>query len=223
MHRPFEILEDWVREGKLRVSDTVEARTDPEPSTPPEPVFESLPEATDREAFEAAMKGVTPLKWNEAPAFRAPRLLDISPRDGEAEILRILEDFCRNGPVGPEQTREYVEHFSDPLGRLYIPDLRSGQFAVQAHLDLHGLTLERARRIVDLFVRESVNAGYSCVRIVHGRGRHSEEGRPLLKENVERWLRHRRMARWVIAYTSARAVDGGGGAVYVLLRPSTCS
>ena len=223
MHRPFEILEHWIREGKLRVSDTGETPAGPEPSTPPPPVSESSREPTDREAFEAAMKGVTPLDWNEAPAPQTPRPLEISPRDGEAEVLRILEDFCRNGPVGPEQTREYVEHFSDPLGRLYIPDLRSGQFAVQAHLDLHGLTLERARGIVDLFVRESVNAGYSCVRIVHGRGRHSEEGRPLLKENVERWLRHRRLARSVIAYTSAREVDGGGGAVYVLLRPATRS
>ena len=147
-----------------------------------------------------------------------PSKLDVSSRDGEEEVLRVLEEFCRTGTVGPEHTREYVEHIAHPSGRLYISDLRSGRFAVQAHLDLHGLTLEAARRIVDLFVRESVREGYSCIRIVHGRGRHSAHGRPLLKENVERWLRHRRLARFLIAFTSARAVDGGGGAVYVLLR-----
>ena len=40
----------------------------------------------------------------------------------------------------------------------------------------------------------------------------------VLKESIQRWLCTRRMSRHVIAYTSARRCDGGGGAVYVLLR-----
>lgn len=214
MHRPFEILDAWIRDGRLKLSETT-ARDATESAPAAESGSDS--EATDEELFREAMRDVRPVERNGA-APPPPRSLEIADGDAEDAVLRILEEFCRAGTVAPEHTREYVEHSVDPTGRLYIPDLRSGRFAVQAHLDLHGLTLEAARRIVDLFVRESVRAGYSCVRIVHGRGRHSEGGRPLLKENVERWLRHRRLARYVIAYTSARGEDGGVGAVYVLLR-----
>jgi DNA-nicking Smr family endonuclease len=40
----------------------------------------------------------------------------------------------------------------------------------------------------------------------------------VLKELLQKWLNSRRISRHVIAYTSACSSDGGGGAVYVLLR-----
>jgi DNA-nicking Smr family endonuclease len=40
-----------------------------------------------------------------------------------------------------------------------------------------------------------------------------------MKPCVERWLGQRRLARFVLAYATAHPVDGGGGAVYVLLKP----
>ena len=89
---------------------------------------------------------------------------------------------------------------------------------MKAHLDLHGLNLQDARFVLDEFLLESVRAGYRCVRVIHGRGRHSHKHLPVLKENVQRWLCSRRMSRHVIAYASARRCDGGGGAIYVLLR-----
>ena len=219
MHRPFAILEQLVKEGRIRLA---EPQTEP---SPPE-ILERTPDPpadlTDAELFEAAMEEVRPLAWNEGPA-RSPRPVEIRSSGTEKEVsenvaLKILAEFCRNGRVLPEHTREYVEHFAHPIGRLYLDDLRSGRFAIQAHLDLHGLTLDHARPVVDAFIQESVRAGYSCVRVVPGRGRHSGDKRPLMKENVERWLRQRRLSRFVIAYTSARLEDGGGGAVYVLLR-----
>ncbi|PYS27799.1 MAG: hypothetical protein DMG11_15120 [Acidobacteria bacterium] len=121
-------------------------------------------------------------------------------------------------PLEIEQTAEYIEGSVHPHGRLYLDDLRSGRFSVQAHLDLHGLNLQEARFILDEFLLESVRAGFSCVRVIHGRGRHSHKHHPVLKDNVQRWLCTRRMSRHVIAYSSARRCDGGGGAVYVLLR-----
>ncbi len=213
MHRPFEVLDDWIRAGRLRVAEP----TVPAPASPPARRDEE-PAPAEAELFKEAMRGVRPLDRSGAPTPVAVRD-GPPPGGGEDPALRALEEFCRTGTVAPEHTREYVEHAADAAGRLYIRDLRSGRFAIQAHLDLHGLTVDAARRVVDIFLRESVRAGYSSVRIIHGRGRHSDRGRPLLKEHVERWLRHRRLARFVMAFTSARAVDGGGGAVYVLLRP----
>jgi DNA-nicking Smr family endonuclease len=52
------------------------------------------------------------------------------------------------------------------------------------------------------------------VRIIHGKGRRSDQQGPVLKPAVAAWLRRRNE---VLAYCSARPVDGGSGALYVLL------
>jgi DNA-nicking Smr family endonuclease len=75
-----------------------------------------------------------------------------------------------------------------------------------------------ARYALDDFILASVRASLSCVRVIHGRGRHSHKKQPILKDAIQRWLCSRRLGRHVVAYTSARLCDGGGGAVYVLLR-----
>jgi DNA-nicking Smr family endonuclease len=41
---------------------------------------------------------------------------------------------------------------------------------------------------------------------------------PVLKENMKSWLARGRIGRHVLAFTSAKAADGGSGALYVLLR-----
>jgi DNA-nicking Smr family endonuclease len=213
MHRPFTVLRGMIKQGSLRLSET-----DAKPQEPAPPkMLRREPEPSDLELFETAMSDVRPSGWEDIP-LRVPGPFEIQPNDDEAEALKVLEEFCRNGHVTVEQSGEYVEHTADPSGRLYLSDLRSGRFAIQAHLDLHGLTEEQAREATEAFLRGSVRKGYGCVRIIHGRGRHSPDRRSVIKESVLGWLRTRRAGRYVVAYTSARLVDGGGGAVYVLLR-----
>ena len=53
------------------------------------------------------------------------------------------------------------------------------------------------------------------MRIIHGKGYRSGARGPILKSAVNDWLR-RDMD--VMAFVSARPIDGGTGAVYVLLR-----
>jgi DNA-nicking Smr family endonuclease len=53
------------------------------------------------------------------------------------------------------------------------------------------------------------------VRVIHGKGLRSGPGGPVLKHVVDHWLRK---IENVAAFASARPVDGGTGAVYVLLQ-----
>ena len=215
MHRPFEVLEQWVKDGRLSVGAAVPA---PVRETEPPVAVEALPnDLPDADLFQYAMKDVRALGWSDVPLHHRPPL-EIQPQNDEQEALRALEDFIRHGNIEIEQTAEYIEGSVQPHGRLYLDDLRSGRFSVQAHLDLHGMNQQEARFALDEFLMESVRFGLSCVRVIHGRGRHSHKHHPVLKENIQRWLCHRRLGRYVIAYTSARVCDGGGGAVYVLLR-----
>jgi DNA-nicking Smr family endonuclease len=212
MNKPFAILEDWVKQGRIRLA--ADAVTDEPKPVPMELLPNDLP---DDELFAFAMRDVKSLGWSAVPLHNRPPM-EIQAQDDEQHALRALEEFVRNGNVEIEQTAEYIEGSVHPHGRLYLDDLRSGRFSVQAHLDLHGLNLHEARFVLDEFLLESVRAGFTCVRVIHGRGRHSHKHHPVLKENIQRWLCTRRLGRHVIAYTSARRCDGGGGAVYVLLR-----
>jgi DNA-nicking Smr family endonuclease len=214
MDKPFAILEQWVREGRITLSPG--ERVDEE--EPREFPADEMPEGlSDGALFAFAMRGVKSLGWSAVPLHNRPPV-EIQGQDEEQDALRALEEFVREGNVEIEHTAEYIEGSVHPHGRLYLDDLRSGRFSVQAHLDLHGLNLPDARFVLEEFLLESVRAGFTCVRVIHGRGRHSHKHHSVLKENVQRWLCTRRMSRHVIAYTSARRCDGGGGAVYVLLR-----
>ncbi len=224
MHKPFAILDEWVREGRIRLAAPVALPSNgndveiPDDLNEPDPAVENLPaDLPDEALFEFAMRDVKSLGWSAVPLVERPPL-ELTAHDYEQQALRELEEFIRHGDIEIEQTPEYIEGSVQPHGRLYLDDLRSGRFSIQAHLDLHGLTLQNARFVLEEFMWESVRAGFTCVRVIHGRGRHSHKHHPVLKENIQRWLATRRMSRHVIAYTSARVCDGGGGAVYVLLR-----
>ena len=73
-------------------------------------------------------------------------------------------------------------------GAFFSHDLRSGRFSVQAHLDLHGMNQQAARFALDEFILASIESGFGCVRVIHGRGRHSHQQQPILKESIQRWL-----------------------------------
>jgi DNA-nicking Smr family endonuclease len=80
------------------------------------------------------------------------------------------------------------------------------------------MTAEEARVAVDRFLSGAHRAGQRCVLIVHGRGLNSKDQIPVLKHRLTTWLVRGAWARLVLAFTSARACDGGAGALYVLLR-----
>jgi DNA-nicking Smr family endonuclease len=95
--------------------------------------------------------------------------------------------------------------------------LRRGHWVVQRQVDLHGLRREEARDALADFLREATRAGIRCVRVVHGKGLGSPGRAPVLKTLVHRWLAQRRE---VLAFVQARPLEGGAGALVVLLAAS---
>ena len=121
----------------------------------------------------------------------------------DAESLLDTDDalsFRRPG-IGPEVVRK----------------LRRGVWAIQAQLDLHGLRREEARERLNRFIHDARRSGLRCVRVIHGKGNGSPGREPVLKGKVKGWLVQKKD---VIAFTQARASDGGHGALLVLLGPT---
>lgn len=203
----------------LQSANTSGAMPSVKPAPEPIRILAAVP---DNELFEQSMEDVKPLGWSSTSS---PGLIPIeipNPQESEDEGLQLLIDFV-NGrvPIDVVVSGEYVEGAPDPRGKQWLDSLRTGHFAVQAHLDLHGLGILDARDQFEQFIRNCMWQAYGCVRIVHGRGQHSADGHPRLKEHLQKWLCSRRMSRHILAYTSARLRDGGGGALYVLLKRKT--
>lgn len=169
--------------------------------------------------FLEAAAGAVPLKAGPARvvAEQQGRLPD--PKADDREVMGELGALVR-GEIRfrLEDTFEFIEGAVADLDKRTRLRLRRGEFAVQAHVDLHGLRREEAHAEVDRFVQEQHRQGRRCVLIVHGRGLNSKDRGPILKEQIGRWLSRGVAGKLVLAFCSARPCDGGAGAVYVLLR-----
>lgn len=171
----------------------------------------------DHEArsFRTAMRGVRrlpdPGPLPPGPPKPAPRAR--FRRADERQVL--IESLL---PPDDESVLDTGEELA--FRRAHIPQsiltrLRRGQYRLDAELDLHGLTAVQARLALAEFLAEALLWDARCVRIVHGKGRGSGPRGPVLKNLVNKWLQR---SDAVLAFGSARRVDGGTGAVYVLLK-----
>ena len=104
------------------------------------------------------------------------------------------------------------------ISRDVLRKLRRGHWVIQGQLDLHGARREKARDLLNDFLRRSELRGTRCVRIIHGKGLGSVNQEPVLKKLVRSWLMQKKE---VIAFCQAKASDGGSGAVVVLLKGRT--
>jgi DNA-nicking Smr family endonuclease len=95
--------------------------------------------------------------------------------------------------------------------------LKRGGWVLRAELDLHGMNGDESRLAIAAFLHDCVRRELRCVRIIHGKGLGSRNREPVLKHKVRHWLMQRDD---VLAYCQARQVDGGAGAVVVLLKSS---
>ncbi|MCH2555060.1 MAG: Smr/MutS family protein, partial [SAR116 cluster bacterium] len=85
----------------------------------------------------------------------------------------------------------------------------------EARLDLHGLTAAQAERRLARFVDQAARIGVRCLLVITGKG---SEGKGVLRRLVPLWLKTPPLSGQILAISQARQADGGGGALYVMLR-----
>lgn len=161
------------------------------------------------------MSDAKPLKTTERvpPATRKPKPKAKFARADERAALQESLDVDIDDIE--ESSGESLRFKRPSVGRTTMRMLTRGSYAIQGELDLHGMKLPEAKVNLERFLRRCASNNKLCVRVVHGKGLGSGERGPVLKNAVNRWLR-----KWdvVLAFVSTRQVDGGTGAVYVLLR-----
>jgi DNA-nicking Smr family endonuclease len=168
--------------------------------------------AEDVELFRNAVKGTTPLRHDKI----TPQPKKTSPRKISAqEMEKPVPDYIEREYIPAVEADERLLFERPGLQHKTWKKLRKGRFPVEARLDLHGCTVERAGQRLHHFIRSCHDQGKRSVIIVHGRGHRSAGSKPVLKAQVNHWLRNEAL---VLAFCSAQICDGGTGALYVLLK-----
>ena len=210
-HAPFEKL--------AGLKQALAAPPKPAPRPPPPPPAPPR-ERSEAELWAEATRGARTAvpgagRVAPPPPRGAPEQVWYADLDAIDELRALVRG---DGPFDIADTDEFIEGKVTGLDPGVVRKLRRGDYAVQGHLDLHGQTREEAKGAVERFLRDARRAGKRCVVVVHGRGLHSKDQLPVLKEALRSWLGQARFARHVLAFATARPSDGGAGAVYVLLR-----
>jgi len=168
----------------------------------------------DDNLFRRLMSGIKPLKTKERVAEVSKKPIP-KARFSRADDAAVLAESLESDIDDLEESSGDVLRFKRAsVSRTTMRMLTRGSYSIQADIDLHGMTVAEAKPRLERFVQRCASNNKLCIRVVHGKGLGSGERGPVLKRGVDRWLR-----QWdaVLAFVSARQVDGGTGAVYVLL------
>jgi DNA-nicking Smr family endonuclease len=169
----------------------------------------------DVSLFRRMMGDAKPLQQTEKVPKHRPKVSARArfKRRDEREALR--ESLEADIEASEEGAGESLRFHRPVVSRRTMRKLARGNFSVQDEIDLHGMTVPEAKVALQSFVGDCESRGYTCIRVVHGKGLGSGNRGPILKNKVNKWLR-----QWnaVLAFVSARQVDGGTGAIYVLLK-----
>lgn len=162
--------------------------------------------------FVAEMQGVRPLKDNNKASLRKKPELPL-PRSVEYEDQLLIDDVFSTSEITGD-CPDILSFSRSGIQQKVLRQLRQGKLPIEHILDLHGLTIDQARKELLEFLVECQMAGIRSAIIIHGKGYRSKE-KPVIKPMINRWLR---ATDKVLAFHSALPKDGGSGAVYVLLK-----
>ena len=171
----------------------------------------------EHQLFSRAVGAIRPLRTRERLHLSDPPPLPLPVQHwlDEERVLResISDDFDVSTLLDTDDQLSFRRH---GIGVEITQRLRAGHWSIQRQLDLHGLRVDEAREALGQFIRNAHKNGMRCVRVVHGKGLGSPGKSPVLKSRVQRWLVQKNE---VLAFVQARPMDGGAGALVVLLKP----
>jgi DNA-nicking Smr family endonuclease len=172
---------------------------------------------TDRERtlWAQVTRALTPLERRPASVEPSPSLPSPSAEPSRPAGPR---------PVRPLPAPAVVEAKVAPAARLdrrFKQRLARGLIAIDARIDLHGLTQAEAFAQLTAFLRRARRDGARTVLVITGKGTPGDPDAPprgVLRRQVPLWLSGSALREAVIAFAPAAAEHGGDGALYVRLR-----
>lgn len=167
----------------------------------------------ETDLFRTSVGKVRAIDHNQVVLKQAPKPKPF-PRRADISELDPLQNV-----VDEELELLYQEDsmaFMAPgVQKAVLKKLRKGRYGVHAEIDLHGLNSKEAQHYLLQSINICIEDGARCILIIHGKGYNSPNVQPVLKNDLNFWLRQHKD---VLAFCSAPAKAGGAGALLVLLK-----
>lgn len=96
-----------------------------------------------------------------------------------------------------------------------VKKIKSGKYPIDARLDLHGLTQEKAYNKLYRFIEAAYHGRKRCILVITGKGK---EGKGVIRRHFQDWLSAPDINRLILYYCNAAPQHGGSGAYYLLLK-----
>ena len=199
--------------------------------------------ADERELWQRVTQDAAPLRKPRRAAAADAMTTETPSAERQEEKNTATGDSLRakSKPLPPPQNQLAPARAAAPraaapaltgLDRRMTQRLGRGQLEVEATLDLHGHTQERAYTALASFLARARSRGFRLVLVITGKGespyaRHTLHGndfynvpeRPgILRAALPKWLEESRFRAIVAGFQPAHPRHGGGGAFYVRLR-----
>lgn len=169
--------------------------------------------------FQQEMAGVKPIRQERRVALKRSELSEDGARQRRSAAAAEADPENPLSDEGIEPLDSwYVLDFKRPgVQNGVFRKLKQGRYEAEARLNLHRMSVAKARRELYEFVEQASQMGLRTVLVIHGKGENSAEKQQasIIKGFVNTWLTQ---LDTVQAFHSARPRHGGTGAVYVLLR-----
>ncbi|MEM1199906.1 MAG: Smr/MutS family protein [Pseudomonadota bacterium] len=187
----------------------------------------------DHALWERVTKTVTPIKrtryTEHAPSPVAPKPKATPPPPGKKTTPKPVQPrpaAARRAPDPPQPPA--LSQFD----RRTRQKLTRGNVEIDARLDLHGHSAERARGELMRFISSAHAQGHRTVLVITGKGEspyarhtlhgsdhfHTPERQGRLRRLIPEWLGEAGFRAYVSGYQPAHPRHGGGGAFYVRIR-----
>ena len=171
----------------------------------------------DREVWGRVTRTLTPLSGARMPLdFDEPEL---EPSvEASTEVKSSTDTALLASPKAPPVPKPPPLH---QLEHRFRKKLVRGSKAIEARIDLHGMTQHQAHGALRAFLYRSQAKGHKVVLVITGKGgegRGFMDERGVLRRVVPQWLAMPDMRMLVVGYEEAHAAHGGSGALYVRIR-----
>ncbi|HEY4983253.1 MAG TPA: Smr/MutS family protein [Pseudolabrys sp.] len=178
----------------------------------------------ERVLWTTVTKAIKPLraKLLVAPDADGETIADIPT--AASRPVRALKQPAKAAPAAvPPAPKKPAPPPLAPLGRRMRQRVARGKQAIDARLDLHGLTQSEAHPALLRFLRNAHARDARLVLVITGKGsknlgRGDEPG--VLRRQVPQWLGLPKFRSLVVGFEDAHGAHGGEGALYVRVRRS---
>ena len=158
------------------------------------------------------------LLWARVAATVQPRPGRHQPRPPSEAIAALHPEADRPSTTAALEKAAKARR-NDPPPQIIEPGrqrrISRGRDAIEARIDLHGMTHDVARTALELFLTDAWNEGRRAVLVITGKGRYGEG---VLRRQLPEWLATGTLRIMVAGVSEAHRRHGGEGAFYIALR-----